>query len=84
MHALKDLSFFSKKKKPVPTGDDELWMMPAASESVIYVSIAWFRMRFSQWATELQETGRWRSRKANPGVKIMLYISETLLLNRDK
>lgn len=34
------MSFFSKKKKPAPTGEEEGRMGPAATESVVYFSMA--------------------------------------------
>lgn len=40
MQARSDLSFFSTKKNPAPTGDEEGRIMPAAKESEMYVSIA--------------------------------------------
>lgn len=39
MHSLRNMSFFSTKKNPVPPGDEDGQMIPAACESWIYCSM---------------------------------------------
>lgn len=41
-------SFFSTKKKPAPTREEEGWMRPAARDSVMYFSMT-SRSGFDSW-----------------------------------
>lgn len=41
MQGRRDLFFFSTKKNPAPAGEEEGRIIPAASESRMYSSMAW-------------------------------------------
>ena len=86
MQGRRDLSFFPTKKNPAPAGNDDGRLIPAAKESLIYLSIALVsgadreKNRLLEGGSAREEVNStviwtmWRRQRRGPDVKNLLKI----------